>query len=117
MTTLTASESATLERAADAPMLTQVEQWAAVNSGTGNLAGLKTVAGLLADAFAALPGTVRLVAPDPVESVDAAGTVRTPSAATISICASGPRRRCNCCSPAIWTRCSPPTMRSRLCNG
>ncbi|PQM28014.1 hypothetical protein CVO77_05660 [Sphingopyxis lindanitolerans] len=77
MQTPTATEQAILDRAADAPMLTQVEQWAKVNSGTGNLAGLKTVAGLLADAFAALPGTVRLVAPDPVESVDAAGTVRT----------------------------------------
>ncbi|ALH79629.1 hydrolase [Sphingopyxis macrogoltabida] len=77
MTSLSASESATLERAADAPMLAQVEQWAAVNSGTGNLAGLKAVAGLLADAFAALPGEVRLVAPDPVENVDAAGHVKT----------------------------------------
>ncbi|ALJ14495.1 hydrolase [Sphingopyxis macrogoltabida] len=77
MTSLTASESATLERAADAPMLAQVEQWAAVNSGTGNLAGLRTVAGLLADAFAALPGEVRLVAPDSVENVDAAGHVKT----------------------------------------
>lgn len=77
MTSLTATESATLERAADAPMLTQVERWAAVNSGTGNLAGLETVAGLLADAFAALPGEVRLVAPDPVENVDAAGNVKT----------------------------------------
>jgi glutamate carboxypeptidase len=77
MTSLTATESATLDRAADAPMLRQVEQWAAVNSGTGNLAGLKTVAGQLADAFAALPGEVRLVAPDPVESVDAAGHIRT----------------------------------------
>ncbi|MBL8651320.1 MAG: hydrolase [Sphingopyxis sp.] len=77
MTRLTAPESATLEVAADAPMLDQVERWAAVNSGTGNLAGLKTVAGLLADAFAALPGDIRLVAPDPVESVDAAGTIRT----------------------------------------
>lgn len=77
MTSLTATETATLERAADAPMLAQVERWAAVNSGTGNLAGLKTVAGLLADAFAALPGEVRLIAPTPVESVDPAGTVRT----------------------------------------
>ncbi|WP_422060247.1 hydrolase [Sphingopyxis sp.] len=77
MTTLSATDQATLERAADAPMLAQVEQWAAVNSGTGNLAGLKTVAGQLADAFAALPGTIRLVAPDPVESVDAAGHVQT----------------------------------------
>ncbi|MBA3940356.1 MAG: hypothetical protein C0520_04005 [Sphingopyxis sp.] len=77
MTHLTAAEHATIERAADAPMLRQVEQWAAVNSGTGNLAGLKTVAGQLADAFAALPGAVRLVTPDPVESVDAAGNIRT----------------------------------------
>ena len=38
MTSLTTSESATIERAADAPMLAQVERWAAVNSGTGNLA-------------------------------------------------------------------------------
>lgn len=77
MTTLSVTEQATLERAADAPMLAQVEQWAAVNSGTGNLAGLKAVAGQLADAFAALPGVLRLVAPDPVESVDAAGHVQT----------------------------------------
>ncbi|MGQ0279973.1 hydrolase [Sphingopyxis sp. Q841] len=77
MTILKPSETATLERAADAPMLAQVERWAAVNSGTGNLAGLKTVAGLLGDAFSALPGTLCLVAPDPVESVDAAGRVQT----------------------------------------
>lgn len=77
MTALTASEIATLERAADAPMLAAVEAWAAVNSGTGNLAGLKTIAGMLADAFAVLPGTVRLVEPDPVESLDAAGQVQT----------------------------------------
>ncbi len=75
MTSVTATEQATLDRAADAPMLAQVEQWAATNSGTGNLAGLKEIAGQLADAFAALPGEVRLVAPDPVESVDAAGRV------------------------------------------
>ena len=77
MTSLTATETATLERAADAPMLAQLERWAAINSGTGNLAGLKNVAGQLADAFAALPGDVRLVAADPVESVDAAGRVST----------------------------------------
>lgn len=77
MTVLTAPENAVLDHAAAAPMLAQVERWAAVNSGTGNLAGLKTMAGLLADAFAALPGAVRLVAPDPVEIVDAAGDIRT----------------------------------------
>ena len=77
MTSVTATEQATLDRAAEAPMLAQVEQWAATNSGTGNLAGLKAVADQLADAFAALPGEVRLVAPDPVESVDAAGRVNS----------------------------------------
>jgi glutamate carboxypeptidase len=66
-----------LEHAANAPMLAQVEHWAAVNSGTGNLPGLKNVAGLLADAFAVLPGAVRLVDPDPVDSVSAAGVVQT----------------------------------------
>lgn len=75
MILFTPSDAAALERAADAPMLAQVERWAAINSGTGNLPGLKAVAGQLADAFAALPGEVRLVAPAPVESVDAAGRV------------------------------------------
>src|SRR3546814_4273146 len=75
MTSLTATENDAIERAADAPMLSQVEKWAAINSGTGNLAGLKRVAGELADAFASLPGDVRLVAADPVESVDATGKV------------------------------------------
>ena len=73
--TLTAADQSVLEVSASAPMLAQVERWAAVNSGTGNLAGLNTVAGLLADGFAALPGDIRLVAPDPVEAVRADGTV------------------------------------------
>jgi len=75
MTTLNITDHAALETAAAAPMLTQVQRWAAVNSGTGNLAGLKIVAGMLADGFAALPGDVRLVAPDPVDHVRADGTV------------------------------------------
>ena len=75
MTHPTSSEHSALDRAADAPMLPQVERWAAVNSGTGNLAGLGQVAGMLADGFAALPGDVRLVEPDLVESVDAQGRV------------------------------------------
>lgn len=75
--TLSSADQTVLEAAADAPMLAQVERWAAVNSGTGNLAGLKTVAGMLADGFAALPGDVRLVPPDPVEAVRADGTIDT----------------------------------------
>jgi glutamate carboxypeptidase len=77
MTSLTETERAALDQAAGAPMLAAVERWAAVNSGTGNLAGLRTVAGMLADAFSALPGDVRLVDPDPVEAVDPDGSIRT----------------------------------------
>lgn len=76
MSTLAIHEQAALETAAAAPMLHQVEQWAAVNSGTGNLAGLNHVSGLLADAFAVLPGKIGLAEPDPVESVLPDGTVR-----------------------------------------
>ena len=75
MTPLSPADRTALDIAAAAPMLAQVEQWAAINSGTGNLAGLRTVAGMLADGFAALPGDIRLVAPDPVEAVRADGTV------------------------------------------
>jgi glutamate carboxypeptidase len=72
---MNSAETDTLEIAAHAPMLDQVQRWAAVNSGTGNLTGLNTVAGLLADAFAALPGALRLVDPDPVETVSSAGAI------------------------------------------
>ena len=63
------AEHALTDHAAAAPMLAQVEAWAAINSGTGNLAGLAQVAALLADTFAPLPGVVRLVDPAPEESV------------------------------------------------
>ena len=58
-------------------MLDQTLDWAAINSGTGNLAGLSTVAGKLADAFAALPGDLALLEADPVESVLPDGATRT----------------------------------------
>lgn len=54
-------------------MLRQTCDWAAINSGTGNLAGLAEVADMLADAFAALPGEVELVEPAPVTAIDASG--------------------------------------------
>lgn len=57
-------------------MLAQVQAWAAVNSGTRNLGGLATMAGLLADAFAVLPGELRLVDPEPVEAVGVDGVAR-----------------------------------------
>ncbi|WP_310467336.1 hydrolase [Sphingomonas sp.] len=73
MGTLTATEQSAVEHAAAEPMLRQVEAWAAVNSGSRNLAGLATVAGLIADAFAALPGALALVDPAPVDAVDDGG--------------------------------------------
>jgi glutamate carboxypeptidase len=72
---VTNDEWAAVERAADAPMLDQVTAWAAVNSGSRNLAGLATVAGLLADAFSALPGDIELRDPARVESMAADGAL------------------------------------------
>jgi glutamate carboxypeptidase len=75
MPKLTNIESAMLERAAAEPMLEQTEAWALVNSGSSNIEGLATMAGLLANAFSTLPGTVKLEEPDTSETVEADGTV------------------------------------------
>jgi glutamate carboxypeptidase len=58
-------------------MLDQVLAWAAINSGSRNLSGLEQMADLLADAFSALPGALRMEQPQPVEAVDANGTAMT----------------------------------------
>ena len=70
---LSSSEREAVERAGAEPMLDQVLAWAAINSGSRNLAGLERMANLLADAFAALPGALRLENAQPVEAVDPAG--------------------------------------------
>ena len=70
---LASVERECVEQAAAAPMLGQVEAWAAINSGSRNLDGLKQIAAALADAFAALPGELDLVDPDPVEAIDPRG--------------------------------------------
>lgn len=57
-------------------MLAQTQHWAAINSGSRNLDGLARMAGLLADAFSVLPGDVRLVDPDPVDSVSPDGHIQ-----------------------------------------
>jgi glutamate carboxypeptidase len=75
--TLSSTEQSLTERAAAVPMRGQVEAWAAINSGTGNLAGLKQVAGEIADTMASLPGDIRLIDAAPEESVLADGSVRT----------------------------------------
>ena len=63
MAELSSSERAVVERAGAEPMLDQVLGWAAVNSGSRNLAGLERMADLLVDAFSALPGVLRLERP------------------------------------------------------
>ena len=73
MASLSSNERAVVERAGAEPMLDQVLQWSAVNSGTRNLAGLERMAGLLADAFSALPGELVLEQPASVQAVDSRG--------------------------------------------
>jgi glutamate carboxypeptidase len=68
-------EHALVERIDQAGMLGQVERWAAVNSGTRNLAGVGRMAELLADALSVLPGEIALVEPEPVEAVAVDGSV------------------------------------------
>jgi glutamate carboxypeptidase len=57
-------------------MLDQVSAWAKVNSGSRNLAGLATVAGLLADAYAALPGAGSASTSAPAEAMEPDGALR-----------------------------------------
>jgi glutamate carboxypeptidase len=75
MQPLSAPEQAALEWPDKDRMLAQVQIWAGINSGTGNLKGLGVTAGLLADAFASLHGAVELVEPDPVERVLPDGSI------------------------------------------
>lgn len=56
-----------------AAMLAQAQAWGMINTGTANMAGLAQQADALADAFAALPGEIELVAPAPVTGIDANG--------------------------------------------
>ncbi len=72
---LSGQEQALVETIDQPTMLRQTEHWAAVNSGTRNLAGVATMAGLLADAFAVLPGELTLVRPETAETVGSDGAV------------------------------------------
>ncbi|MBS0480251.1 MAG: hydrolase [Proteobacteria bacterium] len=74
MTTIPAA-SALLDQVGAEPMLDHTRAWAAINSGTRNLDGLKAMASTLADAFSVLPGGVSLVDPAPVESVSVDGNL------------------------------------------
>ena len=57
-------------------MLAQVQAWSAINTGTANLDGLARQWDALADAFAALPGTITDVRPAPVTAIGADGKER-----------------------------------------
>ena len=70
---LSSTEEAIVERAAAEPMLDQVLEWSAVNSGSRNLDGLGRMSALLGDAISALPGSVVLVDAEPVDAVDQSG--------------------------------------------
>ena len=70
MTSLSSLEMRAVEHPDQAAMLAQVERWAAINSGSRNLAGLAHMADELADCFAALPGEM----PDGI-CLDASGAV------------------------------------------
>lgn len=54
-------------------MLEQVLAWSAINTGSRNLVGLEAMAGRLMEAFSSLDGDLRLVEPDAVDAIDAAG--------------------------------------------
>lgn len=73
MQQLNPAEAALVASVEAAPMLDQVLAWSAINTGTGNLAGLAQYVAMLADAFATLPGEVSLVDPAKVGAVAADG--------------------------------------------
>jgi glutamate carboxypeptidase len=62
-----------LQAAATAPMEAQVRDWAAINSGSRNLAGLAMMAERLADAFSILPGDLRLLDAVGADEIDREG--------------------------------------------
>ena len=74
---LSSIESAAIEHAQHAPTLARTEAWVEINSGTRNLAGLATLAAMLADRFSVLPGEVALVDPAPVETVMPDGRIQS----------------------------------------
>jgi glutamate carboxypeptidase len=70
---LSDDERKLIEPIDQAEMLAHTERWSAINSGTGNLAGLARQAEELAEAFSHLPGGIALRDGIPAVTVDAAG--------------------------------------------
>ncbi|MEJ2407837.1 MAG: hydrolase [Novosphingobium sp.] len=76
MTGLVQEEQDLIAPVERAPILERTLEWAAINSGTTHLDGLAAMAAKLAEAFAVLPGEVRLAEPAPVEKADSEGRMR-----------------------------------------
>jgi glutamate carboxypeptidase len=75
MQSLAPHERAAIEPIDNDRMLAQVQIWAGINSGTGNLKGLSSTISLLADAFGSLHGKVEQIEAAPVERVLADGSI------------------------------------------
>jgi glutamate carboxypeptidase len=76
MAGLSSIEQTAVARCAEGDWLvSQVLNWAEVNSGSRNLDGLAAMADLLADAYGALPGELRLEEPASVEAMAPDGTL------------------------------------------
>jgi glutamate carboxypeptidase len=75
MSGLSPAEAAVLARldGQRSAMLAEIQDWAAINTGSRNLAGLKDIVGRLSDAFSPLAGNGCTVAPAAVTAVDTAG--------------------------------------------
>lgn len=73
MKQLSTADNKLLEPIDQARMLARTQSWAAINSGTGNIAGVTRVGELLAEAFSALPGEVSMREPAPVTAIDNQG--------------------------------------------
>ena len=74
MNGLSTIERDAVARADAAPMVEEVEAWAAINSGSRNLPGLERMAHAYADAYSAL-GEVTLVDPEPADAMGSDGAV------------------------------------------
>jgi glutamate carboxypeptidase len=70
---LNKGERSAIEAIDPEAMLVRTERWSAINSGTGNLAGLARMAEELVDAFSSLPGEIELREPAPISAVDPQG--------------------------------------------
>lgn len=95
MQQISTTEQSLIGRIDAAAMLACVQQWCAINTGTGNLVGLARQWQLLAEAFAVLPGAVRTIEPTPVTAIGADGReIETANGAhlVVSVRPDAPRR-------------------------